>query len=251
MDPAAPPSPPASARAPGAPPRENLWANLICNLALPSLLMTKGPGWLGLSPVAALLVALAFPLGYGVYDLLRRRTWNIFSIIGLAALLLTGGIGLFKLPTAWVALKDAALPLGLGVIVVASLRSKQPLVQTLLLNPTVIDVARVEAALAGRQTQAAFRGQLRRATWLVAVSCVVHGALNYVLVRHLVHAPAGSPEFTAEMGRLTLWMWPLAIVPSSAILLAAVFYLLHGLTHLTGLKFEEMFHAELLEPKEK
>jgi hypothetical protein len=251
MDASVPPSAKAAAPRPTPPARENLWANLGCNIVIPSLLMTKGPHCFGLAPLSALVIALAFPFAYGVYDLWKRRIWNLFSIIGLGALLITGGIGLLQLQPKWVAVKDGAVPLVLGLIVVGSLATRRPLVQALLLNPTVIDVERVETALSARGGQAAFRALLRRATALVAASFLLHSALNYALARYLVKSPPGTPEFTAEIGRMTLLSWPMIILPSGVIMAVAMFYLLHGLKKLTGLELEDMFHEEAINPPKK
>jgi hypothetical protein len=262
MDEAAPPSakptlpePGREAISPPTPPRprENLWANLGFNILLPAgLMMARTQKLLGLSPVPALLIALAFPLGYGLFDLWKRRIWNVISIIGLVGLLCTGGIGLLKLPPEWVALKDGALPLVLGLAVLSTLGGKRSLAQTLLLNPEMMDVARIEAAVAAHGAQEAFRLLLRRATLLVAASFLLHAVLNYFLARHLVKSPAGTPEFTAEIGRMTALSWPLIIIPSGIILMAALFYLMHGVRKLTGLEMEDMFHADVLEkPKKK
>ncbi|MGA2053481.1 MAG: VC0807 family protein [Opitutales bacterium] len=245
MDTPAPPS------AKPAPARENLWANLGFNIAVPAFLMTKGQTWLGLAPVPALLLALAFPLAYGIYDLWKRRIWNIFSIIGLVGLLITGGIGLLKLPPQWVAVKDAAIPFLLGLAIVASLAAKRPLAQTLLLNPSVIDVDRLEAALDARHARPAFRALLRRVTLLVAVSFLLHAVLNYILVRHIVKSAAGTPAFTAEIGRMTLLSWPIIILPCGVIVMAALWLLLHGLKQLTGLELEDMFHPDVIEAQTK
>ncbi len=253
-DPTTPSAKPAAPVPPRPPPpaRENLWANLGFNIALPALLMSaKVQKLIGLPPVAMLLVALAFPLGYGVYDLWKRRTWNVFSIIGLVALLLTGGIGLLQLQPQWVAVKDAAVPLVLGVLVVGSLAAKRPLAQVLLLNPSVIDVVRVEAALEARDGWPAFRALLRRATLLVATSFILHAIMNYFLARHLVKSPPGTPEFTAEIGRMTLLSWPIIILPTGLILVGAMYYMLHGLTKVTGLALDDMFHDQPAKPKEK
>jgi hypothetical protein len=45
------------------PKRENLLFNIVCNIAVPSVVLTYGSkaAWLG--PKGALIVALAFPLG--------------------------------------------------------------------------------------------------------------------------------------------------------------------------------------------
>jgi len=53
------------------------------------------------------VVALLFPIGYGIWDWSKEKKINIFSALGLISVLLTGGIGLFELPTQWVAIKEA------------------------------------------------------------------------------------------------------------------------------------------------
>ena len=80
---------------------ENLWINLICNLALPTLILMRfsTDRWLG--PVWGLVVALIFPLGYGIWDFATRRETNFFSIIGFASVLLSGGLGLLKVGGIW------------------------------------------------------------------------------------------------------------------------------------------------------
>ena len=47
------------------PPKENILLNLACNVVAPGLMLTKGAKLLQLEPKVALVVALAFPLGYG------------------------------------------------------------------------------------------------------------------------------------------------------------------------------------------
>ena len=69
-------------------PQRNIWVNLGLNVLLPALILMKGNAYLaGLWPEAAtrptlvLCVALAFPLGVGLYDWVINRTWNVFSIL--------------------------------------------------------------------------------------------------------------------------------------------------------------------------
>jgi hypothetical protein len=140
---------------------ENLLVNLVCNVGIPVVILSwlSGARWLG--PKWGLLVALAFPLGYGLYDFIVRRRWNFISIIGFASVLISGGFGLLKLGGRWFAAKDAAIPGIIGLAVLASVRAKTPLVNELLYNPQVIDVERVDAELAAHGTQAEFTGLLR------------------------------------------------------------------------------------------
>lgn len=97
--------------------RENPWLNIGFNIVVPSLLLIKGRRLFELAGVApsyidaaVLAVALAFPIVYGIWDLGRRRKFNIFSIIGVLSVVLTGGIGLLKMSREWIILKEGLVP---------------------------------------------------------------------------------------------------------------------------------------------
>ena len=89
---------------------ENLLFNLVCNVVLPTVILAgfSGEKWLG--PKWGLVIALGFPVGYGLHDFFARRRWNFISIIGFASVLISGGFGLMKMGGFWFAVKDAAIP---------------------------------------------------------------------------------------------------------------------------------------------
>ncbi|KXU35448.1 MFS transporter [Cephaloticoccus primus] len=232
------------------PKRENLLVNLICNIALPSLILSRLSPPERLGPELALIAALLFPLGYGLWDFAQRRTANFVSIIGFASVLLTGGLGLLQVDGLWFAIKEAAVPALIATAAWASAHSKRPLVRQFVYNEQIIDVARVDAALAANQAlgpaaaKAAFDALLRRAgQWLVA-SFLVSAALNFALARWLLQSPAGTPEFNAELAKMNLLSWPVIALPSTAIMMAALWQLLRGITQLTGLPLEAIFRAK-------
>lgn len=225
------------------PKKESLVANLICNIALPTLILTKlsGDRWLG--PVAGLVLALAFPLGYGLYDYQQRRRANFISIAGFASVLLTGGLGLLKAGGIWFALKDAAVPLVMGVGVMVSLRSKTPVVQEIFFNDQLMDVPRVEAALAERGGQEGFRRLLVTASLWLGGAFVISAGLNFCLARYLLKSPPGTPQFNAELGRMHLLSWPVIVLPSMVVMMIAFWRLMTGLKQLTGLTLDEIFQS--------
>lgn len=234
------PPPPAPAKP--APPRENVWVNVFCNAILPGLLLTKLSKPERLGPVWALVVAVSIPLAYGIYDLIRRRKWNIFSVLGLVSTLLTGGLGLMKVDNFWFAVKEAAIPLVLGLAIPISLKTKQPLVRELLYNDQVLDTHRIGVALSEHQAGARFDGLLRWASWVLAGSFFLSAVLNFGLARWIVTAEPGSPTHAEQLGRLNWISWPVIVLPSMAILVFALFRLLKGIEALTGLKGDELFH---------
>lgn len=225
------------------PKRENLLLNLACNIALPTLVLTKFSGEDRLGPMWGMVVALAFPFGYGVVDVIRRRKTNFFSIVGVLSVLLTGGLNQLKADVFWFAVKEAAVPTLFGIAVVWSGRTKRPLVRELLWNEQVIDTARVDAVLTERNQHAAFERLLAQATNGLAVSFLLSAVLNYGLARYLLKSPPGTEAFNAELGRMNLLSWPVIVLPYMVVTMFVLWRLLNGFTQLTGLQLEEVFHG--------
>src|SRR3954471_529465 len=145
---------------------ENLLLNLAFNVAVPTAIMSWASGPRALGPKWGLVVALLFPLVYGLYDFSQRRRFNFLSALGFVSVLITGGFGLMKLDGFWFAVKDGVLPALIGIAVLASMRAKEPLVRELLYSPQVVDVERVDAALAARGTEAGFAPLLQSASYI-------------------------------------------------------------------------------------
>lgn len=224
--------------------RENLLLNLAFNILVPSLILAKLSTPERLGPAIALCAALAFPLGYGIFDFAQRRTANFVSIIGFVSVLLTGGLGLLRASPLLFAIKEAAVPFVIAVAVWLSMHSKRPLVNQFLYNDQIIDIPKVDAALAARAARPAFERMLRNASYWLIASFLVSAILNYALARYLLKSPAGTPEFNAELARMNLLSWPIIALPSTAMMMFALWRLLGGVTKLTGLTLEEVFHAQ-------
>ncbi len=223
---------------------ENLLLNLVCNVALPTAILSWGSGDKGLGPKWGLIVALAFPVAYGIYDFASRRRCNFISVIGFASVLVSGTLGLMKLDGFWFAVKDGAIPALIGIAVLASMRAKEPLIHEILYNPQVIDVERVEAALQSRGAQGEFEGLMRGSSYLLALSFWVSAVLNFCLARYLLRSPPATAAFNSELAKMHLWSWPVIVVPSMAMMMYALWRLLKGLERLTGLTFDEIMKAQ-------
>ena len=148
--------------------KNNPLLDLLISIIIPSLILMKlsGEQWLGTT--YALLTALAFPLGYGLYELIIHKKYNIISILGIISVLLTGGIGIMELEPQWLAVKEAAIPLIIGLVVLGSMKTRYPLVKTLLYNPSIINIERVDAAMVKNGTRKEFELRLRKASYLLS-----------------------------------------------------------------------------------
>jgi hypothetical protein len=226
------------------PKQENLWLNLAFNIVAPALILAKLSGAHLLGPKGGLVVALAFPLGYGVWDFVTRRKANFISVLGFTSVMLSGGLGLLKADGFWFAVKDAAVPGLIGVVVLMSMRAREPLLKALFYNEALMDVPRIEAALRERGKETAFAAIMQRSTVLVASAFFLSGALNFVLARHLLRSPGGTPEFNAELAKMHWLSWPIIAVPSMAMMMFSLWQLLKGVETLTGLTVDDVFRVE-------
>jgi len=219
--------------------KPNPLIELLITLLIPSLILMKLSGPENLGAAGALLLALAFPLGWGARDFLARRKLNLFAALGLVSILLTGGIGLLQLDTQWLAIKEAAIPGLLGLAVAISAHTRYPLVRVLLFTPTLMDVERIQGALDQRGNRAAFEARLKTATWMLGGSFFFSAVMNYVLATWIVVSPTGSAAFNEELGRLTLLSYPMIALPSMLIMMAALYYLARSIHALAGLKLTD------------
>jgi hypothetical protein len=221
--------------------RENPLLNLLCNIVVPTVVLMNfsTEKWLG--PLWGLIVALVFPIGYGIYDLVQRRKTNFLSILGFISVLCSGGLALAKVGGLWFAVKDALLPTIIGVAVLLSLRSKTPLVRELLYNESIIDVPRVDAALAAKGNTTAFEGLLRRSSIGLALTFIASAPINFGLALYVLQSPPGTPEFNAELGKMHWLALVVIALPSMVAMMVLFWKLLHGLTELSGLTQDEIF----------
>lgn len=229
---------------PTPPKKENVLLNLVCNIVIPTVVLMKfsGDRWLG--PLWGLMVALAFPVGYGAYDLVVRRKTNLLSVLGFVSVLLSGGLGLMKVGGFWFAVKDAALPTVIGAAVLISLRTRNPLVRELLFNDQIVDTERVNEALASRGQRPAFEQLLRSASQWLALAFLGIAVMNFALARYILRSPPATPEFNEQLGKMHVMSLLVIALPSMVVMMFVFWRLINGLTAITGLTTEEIFRGE-------
>ena len=121
-----------------------------------------------LGSVYALLLGLAFPLSWGLFELIRYHKKNFIAVLGMVSVGLTGGIGILELDAQWLAVKEAAVPAIIGLAVLLSTRTKYPLIRTLLLNPNMLDVHKIQTVLESNNHTQEFDKRLLNATYFFA-----------------------------------------------------------------------------------
>ena len=226
------------------PKQENPLLNILLNVLLPVTVLSmcsKEGNWYSLGPRWALVVAVLLPVGYFIYDYKERRKANAFSIIGFVSVLVTGVLGLFNLPAHWFGIKEASVPLILAFLIWWTGRGEKPLVRTLLLNPDVVDVAKVESAIAEHNAREEFDRLIKTSTLLLVASMLLSAGLNYYLaIYFLTGLEPGSVAYTEAIGRQHGWSWLVIGVPSMAMMIYAMMRLFKGVKRLTGLDTEQI-----------
>ncbi|HEX5793111.1 MAG TPA: VC0807 family protein [Rheinheimera sp.] len=219
---------------PAKPKKSGFFSNLLINVIIPAVILSRFSSDETLGPVWAVVVALAFPLLFGLWELTKSGKVNFFSVLGIISVMLTGGISLLQLDPAYIAIKEALIPGLIGIIVLASQYTPYPLVKKLLINPELLDTDKLYQALASTSNSREFERRMARAGYIVAASFFLSSVLNYILAKAIVVSQPGTTAYAEELGRMTWLSYPVIVLPSMVMLFGAIIYMFRQIGKLTG-----------------
>jgi hypothetical protein len=249
------------------PPQEHPLANILINVIIPVLILSylsKDPelqARLGkiakpwhIGPLKAMILALALPLGYGVWHYIKTRKGNFFSALGMISILLSGGLTLYLWnkdgtvkPNAGFlfGIKEALIPLVLGIAILTSHRSANPLIRVFLYNDSIFDIPKIESRVAEISAQADYDRLLLGATKLFATSFFLSSLMNLGLAQWFFHgfnaaAVDALEKYNAIIASVTGWGFAVIGVPIVIFLFFTLRRLLKGLEKLTGLTQDQL-----------
>lgn len=227
--------------------KEQPLVSLLVSIVIPAIILSKfsTEEYLGILP--GFLIALAFPIGYAIYNLVVRKETGFIAILGFVSIFLTGIIGVFEFPTEWLAVKEAAVPFLIGLAIIISLKTPYPLVKKLLYNEEILDIKLIDNKLEENNSKYKFDKVLFNATFMLAGSFLLSAILNFFLTKYIVVSPAGTQAFNEELGTLTALSYPVIALPSTIVMFGALYYLFKNITKLTGTPFEELLSENLKE----
>lgn len=227
----------------------NQFVNLLINIIIPIIVLTKFSKEEYLGPLYGLIAAVSFPLIYGLYELIVQKQKNFISILGFVGVLLTGAIGLLKFPPHWIAVKEAAIPLTIGLVVLISTKTPWQLLKTFIYNREILDIDKIESRLTSDDKRSQLNQKLNRANLFLACSFGFSAILNYVLAKIIVHSAPGTIEFNEEIGRMAMLSFPVIALPSVILMVFILKYLLNSLKDLTQLSTNDIFAEKLKDKK--
>jgi len=248
-------------------PQEHPLANILINVIVPVLVLSflsKDPALqelLGkparpwhLGPVKAIIIALALPIGYGVWFFAKTRKPNFFSALGLVSVILTGALTLYLWnkngtvkPNAGMlfGLKEAMIPLVLCFAILWSHRTANPLIRLFLYNDSIFDIPKIEARVAELGARRDYDSLLWGATRLFAASFFLSSLLNLGLAQWFFHGFDATAKDALEVyngivAKITGWGFAVIGGPILIFLFFTLLRLLAGLRRITGLKDNEL-----------
>ncbi len=212
--------------------------SLVINILIPTVIMMRFASEDKLGAVNALLLALAFPFIYGVWEMAKTKKVGWVPILGLVSIGISGGIGLLKLPASWIAVKEAMIPGILALAILVSAWIGKPLARVFL--DAIIDKDRIYPILEEQNKMDDYDRRTSVATWMLAGTFVLSAALNFFLARIVVTADGGTQQYTEQLGRMTALSFPVITIPVFIALTASIFYIMSTLSKLTGLEMDEV-----------
>lgn len=229
--------------------KENPLIGLLINIILPVAILNQttkrfGEDYAGL----ALLLALALPMGYGLYDYWVNAKKNYVSLFGVINVAFTGGLAVLQLEGFWFAVKEAAFPFLLGVAVIISGYLKKPFLKTMLWNPQVFDTDRVSSALTQRGEDPELGQLFSKANWFFAGSFFLSSLLNFLLAVRVFQKidsslPPGLQKqmLNEQIAQMTWQGYVVIALPLMVLMMALMWYIVRSIQQKSGLKLEQIF----------
>ncbi len=227
--------------------RDHPLLNIIFNIAIPIFVLHKGGKLVG--PREVVILALSFPILYGIYDYIKQRKANYISILGTVHVAVTGSFALLKLEGMWFAIKEASFPILVGMFVLFSAFTKSPFVKTLFLNPQLFRMDSILNSIVLKNTQKEFDALLKKGTILLSFSFVISAILNFTLAYHIfipIDQALGEEQraevLNSQLAQMTTWSFMVILIPSMLSLGSILFYMLNQMQLITGLTRDEILH---------
>lgn len=204
----------------------------------------------------AMCVALAMPLGCGLWTFWEKRSVDPITLFGLLGTILTGvvtvyantGEGAAIRPDTpwWYAGKEALIALLLGGAVLVTAKRKESLLRLFVYSDALFDIKRIEEQVAAAGKETAYTQILWRASLYTALSLILSAAANFCLALYFLLPVLQEPAeqqvlaYNYAVSSMTWWGYLVIGVPLLGTLFGVMRYLIRQLSSLTGLEHDRL-----------
>lgn len=229
--------------------------NVLLSVLAPVMVLdhcsASGAEFWQLGTTAAMCVALALPLGFGVWTFTQSRKVEPLTLFGLLGTILTGVVTIYANTGGgeairpdtpwWYAAKEATIPLLLCGAVMVTARRQDSLLRVLLYSDSLFDIPTIEKQVAENNQQTGYDTLLWRSSLFLGLSLVVSAVGNFILSLYfllpVLEQPAAQQalEYNYAVGRMTWWGYLVIGVPLLITLIIVIRHLISRLEILTGL----------------
>lgn len=234
--------------------QENPLSNIFFNILAPVLILNKMESYLPeVGSVVPLLVALSFPIAYGLRDYFRNnKNKNFLSLFGIVNILLSGGFALFTLEGIWFAVKETAFPLLIGICFLISSWRGKPLMSWLVNKSTIFKTNLIQTNIDTPEKKQIYQQALRTATNWMAYCFFFSAFLNFVLAFKIFVLDFSRPLSVSASSYLNekiadmTWVSFLVIgLPLSIVSGCTLWWFVNQIKKITHLKLEDMLNVDI------
>lgn len=232
--------------------KENPLFSLLLTIIIPSLLLEKLAGWIPHenADLMSLIIALSFPIGYGLWDYISKKNKSWMAILGVINISLSGGFALLQLSGEWFTIKEAAFPFFIGVFVWLSSHKEKSFFQIIMINPQFLNTRLLDQKVEETQTRPQLASLFTRSNKLFAVSFFLSALLNFILA-YTIFTPILEVDpskvqniLNSQVAKMNWMGFVVIALPLMAFSLYIFMDFFKKLKSFTGLKFQELLNVE-------
>lgn len=218
--------------------KPSVFWQVLLNFAIPIFILTKLSSKSELGPTKGFLLALAFPVGYELYSIYKRRKISLLSLSVIGGILITGAIGLLGLSEGWLAIRRSAIYFLIAVTLLALQILKPQIIKQIF--GKVIDLDKIYSSSNDKQVIKQMDQIIRKTVYGLSALFFMVAAASYVLTLVVIKSPTNSESFNQEYAELRIISLVAITLPMILGFLAAVVYFSLKLKKTTGLDLEHI-----------
>jgi len=214
--------------------KENQLLNILLNVIIPSIILIKLSNENYLGPFYGIIIALSFPIIYGIYNFFIRHDVNILSIFGFVSVLLTGSISLFELSKTILIIKETSIPLLIVVFMIIFKKRTNKFIKNLLCE--IFNFEKIEKKIGKKK----LTKNIANLSKLMKYPFLASAILNFILAFVLIKSEPGTIAYNTQIGTMTALSFPVIAIPSMIFTMIIILLFIKKTKKDTGYKMEEL-----------